>query len=124
MGFLFSPCRDSFHTLPLNFTLEFLLRDILYVHPKVSFLQLSNVALRLLFYKSELCFLSCDFDDTIHSFRDTIRQSFRITEFRINRCLFLFVLYESRKKIYRSYTLFITLFKKLNVYVNYSYSIF
>jgi hypothetical protein len=124
MGFLFSPCRDSFHTLPLNFTLEFLLRDFLHVHPKVSFLQLSNVALRLLFYKSELCFLSCDFDDTIHSFRDTIRQSFRITEFRINRCLFLFVLYESRKKIYRSYTLFITLFKKLNVYVNYSYSIF
>jgi hypothetical protein len=124
MGFLFSPCRDSFHTLPLNFTLEFLLRDVLHVHPKVSFLQLSNVALRLLFYKSELCFLSCDFDDTIHSFRDTIRQSFRITEFRINRCLFLFVLYESRKKIYRSYTLFITLFKKLNVYVNYSYSIF
>ena len=124
MGFLFSPCRDSFHTLPLNFTLEFLLRDFLHVHPKVSFLQLSNVALRLLFYKSELCFLSCDFDDTIHSFRDTIRQSFRITEFRINRCLFLFVLYESRKKIYRSYTLFITLFKKLDVYVNYSYSIF
>jgi hypothetical protein len=124
MGFLFSPCRDSFHTLPLNFTLEFLLRDVLHVHPKVSFLQLSNVALRLLFYKSELCFLSCDFDDTIHSFRDTIRQSFRITEFRINRCLFLFVLHESRKKIYRSYTLFITLFKKLNVYVNYSYSIF
>jgi hypothetical protein len=124
MGFLFSPCRDSFHTLPLNFTLEFLLRDVLHVHPKVSFLQLSNVALRLLFYKSELCFLSCDFDDTIHSFRDTIRQSFRITEFRINRCLFLFALYESRKKIYRSYTLFITLFKKLNVYVNYSYSIF
>jgi hypothetical protein len=124
MGFLFSPCRDSFHTLPLNFTLEFLLRDFLHVHPKVSFLQLSNVALRLLFYKSELCFLSCDFDDTIHSFRDTIRQSFRITEFRINRCLFMFVLYESRKKIYRSYTLFITLFKKLDVYVNYSYSIF
>mgnify|MGYP004389865863 CR=1 FL=1 len=124
MGFLFSPCRDSFHTLPLNFTLEFLLRDVLHVHPKVSFLQLSNVALKLLFYKSEICFLSCDFDDTIHSFRDTIRQSFRITEFRINRCLFLFVLYESRKKIYRSYTLFITLFKKLDVYVNYSYSIF
>jgi len=83
------------------------LQDILYVHPKVSFPQLSNVALRLLFYKSELCFLSCDFDDTIHSFRDTIRQSFQITKSRINRCFFLFVLYESRKKIYRSYTLFI-----------------
>jgi hypothetical protein len=124
MGFLFSPCRDSFHTLPLNFTLEFLLRDILYVHPKVSFLQLSNVALKLLFYKSEICFLSCDFDDTIHSFRDTIRQTFRITEARINRYLFLFVLYESRKKNYRLCMLFITLFKKLNSYINHSFSIY